>query len=344
MIIPTWIKKYSFILKSSFLFFRYSIAYYSIFVLMFLRVLTIMLLLAAFSFGETLSLALPDSMESLVEKATAQTMSLDYKAALKTAESLKAKDEGVGCVIESIVRVSMYDDLGDTNALVKASASLEKCKTQGLWQGLQMFELGFVQNEQGHSFKGAMKTRSAAKLFEESKELDPQAFYAIYAYYVDQSFSWLPFKSDNRSHYLSVLDSASKISKRFWPLFLTPLIWMYYDKEDFKKGLELSERGLRKTPNHPVLLQIKADMLYRLKRYDEAAKIYEQSAESYLKRTGKSIRYWCSVLNLIRIYNDKGDKDKAASWREKLKDPMFKAQEKWMPGSLMDDLKKRKLL
>ena len=308
------------------------------------RFVPISLLLTALSFAENLTLALPDSLENLVEKVTAQTMALDYKTALNTAQAIKAKDEGVGCVIESIVQVSMYDDLGDTAALFKASESLDKCKALGLWQGLQMFELGFVQSETGHSFKGAMKTRSAAKLFEDSKELDPQAFYAIYAYYVDQSFSWLPFKSDNRSHYLSVLDSASKVSKRFWPLFLTPLIWMYYDKEDFKKGLDLSERGLRKSPNHPVLLQIKADMLYRLKRYDEAAKIYEQSAESYLKRTGKSIRYWCSALNLIRIYNDKGDQKAAQAWREKLKDPAYKALEKWMPGSLMDDLKARKLL
>lgn len=311
---------------------------------MLLRTVAISLLLAALSFAENLTLALPDSLENLVEKATAQTMALDYKAALNTAQALKAKNEGVGCVIESIVRVSMYDDLGDTTALYKANESLEKCKAQGLWQGLQMFELGFVQSETGHSIKGAMKTRSAAKLFEDSKELDPQAFYAIYAYYVDQSFSWLPFKSDNRSHYLSVLDSASKVSKRFWPLFLTPLVWMYYDKEDFKKGLELSERGLRKSPNHPVLLQIKADMLYRLKRYDDAARIYEQSAESYLKRTGKSIRYWCSALNLIRIYNDKGDQKAAQAWRDKLGDTTYKALEKWMPGSLMDDLKKRKLL
>ena len=311
---------------------------------MMLRIIAISLLLAAISFAESLTLALPDALNKQVEQATAQTMALDYKGALKTAQDIKAKDEGVGCVIEGIVRVSMYDDLGDTASLFQANTILENCKGKGLWEGLQMFELGFVQSETGHSFKGAMKTRSAAKMFEDSKELDPQAFYAIYAYYVDQSFSWLPFKSDNRSHYLSVLDSASLNSKRFWPLFLAPLIWMYYDKEDFQKGLNLSERGLKKSPNHPVMLQIKADMLYRLKRYDEAAKVYEQSAESYLKRTGKSIRYWCSALNLIRIYNDKGDKEKAAVWREKLKDPAYKALEKWMPGSLMDDLKKRKLL
>ena len=60
------------------------------------------------------------------------------------------------------------------------------------------------------------------------------------------------------------------------------------------------------------MLQIKADMLYRLKRYGEAADIYEKSAADYLKRTGKSIRYWCSVLHLIRIYSDKGDRRKVS--------------------------------
>jgi len=308
------------------------------------RILYTALLLTALSFAESLTLALPEALNNQVEQATAQTMALDYKAALKTAQNLKAKDEGAGCVIESIVRISMYDDLGDTAALFRAGESLEKCKAQGLWQGLQMFELGFVQSETGHSIKGAMKTRSAAKMFEDSKELDPQAFYAIYAYYVDQSFSWLPFKSDNRSHYLTVLDSASKVSKRFWPLFLAPLIWMHYDKEDFETGLKLSERGLKKAPAHPVMLQIKADMLYRLKRYGEAAEIYEKSAADYLGRTGESIRYWCSVLNLIRIYHDAGKKEKAAEWRAKLGSEKFESLRHWMPGSLMDDLEKRKLL
>ena len=87
---------------------------------MLLRTFAITLLLASLSFAETLSLALPDSLERLVEKATGETMALNYKAALSTAQSLKAKDEGAGCVLESIVRISMYDDLGDTAALFQA--------------------------------------------------------------------------------------------------------------------------------------------------------------------------------------------------------------------------------
>ena len=71
---------------------------------------------------------------------------------------------------------------------------------------------------------------------------------------------------------------------------------------------------------------------------------YEKSAKDYLKRTGESIRYWCSVLNLIRIYHDAGKEAQAAEQRAKLANPKYKALAGWMPGSLMDDLKKRKLL
>ena len=133
-------------------------------------------------------------------------------------------------------------------------------------------------------------------------------------------------------------------SKRFWPLYLTSLVWMHYDKGDFNAGLKLTQRGLGKVPNHPVLLQVKADMLYRLKRYKEAAAIYEKSAADYMARTGKSIRYWCAVMNLVRIYADMGDKAKMQAWREKLSDDTFKKMKNWMPGSLMDDLDKRDLL
>ena len=91
-----------------------------------------------------------------------------------------------------------------------------------------------------------MQTRSAANQFEDAKDYESKAFYAIYAYYVDNSFGWLPFKSDNREAYLKILDSGSLRSARFWPLFLTPLIWMHYDRKDYKTGLSLAERGLKK--------------------------------------------------------------------------------------------------
>ena len=309
-----------------------------------LRSLAAVAFFAVSAFADSLSLSLPAPLMELAERATARSMALDYDGALSLAKQVRAKDAGAGCVLENVVLVSRYDDLGDTLSLQRAGANLEKCTASGLWEALRKFEIGYVQNETGHSVKGAMTTRSAAKLFEESPELEARAFFAIYAYYVDNSFSWVPFKSDRRAEYLAVLDSASSASKRFWPLFLTSLVWMYYDKGDFNAGLKLSLRGLAKAPDHPVLLQIKADMLYKLRRYKEAAAIYEKSAADYLKRTGKSIRYWCAVMNLVRIYADKGDSQKEESWRKELSDPEIAKWRRWMPASLVDDLKSRDLL
>ncbi|MBP5768057.1 MAG: hypothetical protein J6W51_02965 [Fibrobacter sp.] len=271
-------------------------------------------------------------------------MELDYVEAFNLARKLRLENDGVGCLFQNIIRVSLYDDKGDTASLKSAAKNLESCKTEGLWDALRNYEIGYVLLETGHEVKGAMQTRSAANLFEESSELEAQAFYAVYAYFVDDSFGWLPFKSDNRDAYLKTLNEASLKSKRFWPLFLTPLIWIYYDRKDYQKGLELAELGLKKAPNHPIMFQIKADMLYRLKRYGEAAAAYEKSAADYLARTGKSIRYWCSVLNLIRIYHDAGNEAKADEQRNKLKDTEYEKLEKWMPSSLMDDLKDRNLI
>ena len=309
-----------------------------------LRSLAAVAFFAVSAFADSLSLSLPAPLMELAERATARSMALDYDGALSLAKQVRAKDAGAGCVLENVVLVSRYDDLGDTLSLQRAGANLEKCTASGLWEALRKFEIGYVQNETGHSVKGAMTTRSAAKLFEESPELEARAFFAIYAYYVDNSFSWVPFKSDRRAEYLAVLDSASSASKRFWPLFLTSLVWMYYDKGDFNAGLKLSLRGLAKAPDHPVLLQIKADMLYKLRRYKEAAAIYEKSAADYLKRTGKSIRYWCAVMNLVRIYVDKGDSQKAEYVRKKLSAPEIANWRRWMPASLVDDLTSRDLL
>ncbi len=318
---------------------------FSTFTPMFFRYLTMIAVCAACLWAKDAhTLKLPAGEGDLWVRATSSTMALRYGDAMEAAKKLRATNEGAGCVLENIVRISLYDDKGDTTALIKAGKLLEGCKTEGLWDALRRFEIGYVQGETGHSVKGAMTTRSAAKVFEDSEELEARAFFAIYAYYIDKSFSWVPFKSDNREQYLATLDIASKKSERFWPLFLTPLIWMHYDKEDFGTGLKLAERGLSRAPGNPVMLQIKADMLYRLKRYDEAAEIYEKSAADYRERTGESIRYWCSVLNLVRIYHDAGKPEKAEQWRKRLDSPGYRALKGWMPGSLTDDLEKRKLL
>ncbi len=268
---------------------------------------------------------------------------MDYAGSYAETEKLQKGNPGAACVLRNVARLSEFDDTGDTVALRNAERELSECRAEGAWDVLREFELGYAKTALGSSLKGALATRKAAKKFEDSDDADARAVYAIYAYYVEDGFSFLPFVSDDRDAHLKVLEERSANSRLFWPLFATPLAWMYYDRGEYGKALAVVESALAKAPKNAVFWQMKADMLYKQKRYAEAARIYERSAAEYLSRTGKSVRYFCAVGNLARIYLDAGNLEKSRMHAEKLKSADYEKVERWMPGSLIKDLKKKKL-
>ena len=307
--------------------------------------ISLILFFVGISSAENTSIfSLPGELNSLAKQAMAQALQTNYAASYATIQKIEKKNAGAACVLRNIVRLSEFDDLGDTVALIKAHEELSQCKADSAWDVLREFELGYAMSALGHSFKGALGTRSAAKKFEESKDKDAQAIYSIYAYYVDDGFSFLPFVSDDRETYLKILEERSAKSEFFWALFATPLAWMYYDREEYEKALAVVNRALGKAPGNPIFIQMKADMLYKLKRYAEAAEIYEKSSKDYYKRSKKSVRYFCAVGNLARIYLAAGDDEKAKMKAGKFNDPAYEKVEKWMPASLVKDLKKKNLL
>lgn len=302
------------------------------------------LLLPAIAVASDSSLfALPGALQDKAKRAFGLALQTNYTEAYATIQKIQEKDAGVACVIRGIVHLSEFDDTGDTLALFSSEKELSECSAKESWDILREFELGYARTAMGHSIKGALGTRKAAKKLEDVKDPDAQAFYAIYAYYVDEGLSFLPFVSDNREEYLKILEKGLEESEFFWALYATSLAWMYYDREEYGKALDVAERSLAKAPRNPVFLQMKADMLYKLGRFAEAAKIYEESASDYLKRTGKSVRYWCAIGNLARIYRDMGKDDKSLHNANLLKSPEYRKIEKWMPASLVNDLKKKKL-
>ena len=309
--------------------------------ILFVLILSLHLFAKENAFDSTFSLG---KWNSEISAILDLTVSQKYKDAFLKLETFKTSNANIACVLEGIIHISRYDDLGDTLSLFRADTVLNRCKSIGYWDALRVFEIGYVQSELGHSFKGAMSTKNAAGKFEDSENTDARAFYAIYAYYMNDALNWIPFISDKREKYLKDLTFGAKNSAWFWPLFTTSLIWMHYDRKEYEIGLELADSVLKKIPEHPVFLQIKADMLYRLERYSEAAVIYESSAKNYFIRTGYSIRYFCAAANLIRIYHDMNNAEKETEWKSVLKSEAFLKIKHWMPKSLMEDLKDKDLL
>ena len=71
-------------------------------------------MVAGISVADEPSFALSPAQNELAEKITQKTMELNYVEAFNLARKLRLENDGVGCVFQNIIRVSMYDDKGDT--------------------------------------------------------------------------------------------------------------------------------------------------------------------------------------------------------------------------------------
>jgi len=239
----------------------------------------------------------------------------NYSQAFAEISSMP-KEDSTKCVLKGIAYVSRFDDLGDTLDLDSASFVLKNCKTEGFWESLRLFEISFVNSVLGNTLKSILEARTAALIFEKLGDLDSKAFYAIYAHYN-------PFVGSKQEDLIKGFEN----SRLFSPLLGNTLAWVFYDKKKYAEALEVTNALLKRYPKHPIASQVKADMLFKLGRVQEAVAIYKESEALYAKRAPNSIRYWCAVANLAKMTGDN-------FWKEKLKSVEYRRIEHWMPETI----------
>ncbi len=231
--------------------------------------------------------------------------------------SLMAKEDSSKCVLAGIAYVSRFDDLGDTLDLDSALFALKNCKTLGFWDALRLYEISFINSILGNTLKSILEARSAALIFEKLGDLDSKAFYAIYNYYNPIA----QFKPED-------LKNGFENSPLFSPILGNAYMWILYDKKKYTEALEIANTLLKRYPRHPIILQNRADMLFKLGRVQEAIYIYKESEALYAKRAPGSIRYWCTVANLAKMTKDD-------FWKEKLNSVEYKRIMHWMPEGIL---------
>jgi len=239
----------------------------------------------------------------------------NYRQAFSEISSMP-KEDSTRCVLKGIAYVSRFDDLGDTLDLDSALLVLKNCKTSGFWESLRLFEISFVNSVLGNTLKSILEARDAALSFEKLGDLDSKAFYAIYTHYN-------PFTGSK----LEDLKNGFENSRLFSPLLGNTYAWVLHDKKKYAEALEVTNTLLRRYPNHPIVLQVRADMLFKLGRVQEAVAIYKESEALYAKRAPNSIRYWCAVANLAKMTDDD-------FWKEKLKSVEYRRIMHWMPEEI----------
>ncbi len=265
------------------------------------------------------SLSFSANAEAILEYA----YKAEYGKAFSEISNLPKEDPSI-CVLKGVVLFSRFDDLGDTLDLDSALSILKKCQTNSFWEPLRRFEIGFINHKLGNNLKSFSDTKDAAKDLALRSDLDSKAFYAIYGYYIETLTDWIPFVRSKRDSYLADLKTGFEKSKMYAPIFGTSLIWILYKEKKYDQALNLTNAMLERYPEHPVILQMKADMLFKLGKVQETIAIYKQSEKLYAKRAPNSIRYWCAVTHLAAKTGD-------AFWKEKLQSAEYNAIKHRMP-------------
>ncbi|MCL2283601.1 MAG: hypothetical protein FWC26_09840 [Fibromonadales bacterium] len=236
-----------------------------------------------------------------------------YNAEYGSAFSEIDEKDSSACVLRGIALVTRFDDTGDTLDLDSALSVLKNCKTTTFWEPMRRYKIGLVHSILGNTFRSVMEARSAAVIFEKRTDIDSKAFYAIYAYY--SPFS--KFKQED-------LKKGFEHSEMFSFVFGNSLVWILYEEKKYAEALDVANALLKRYPNHPTLLQTKAEMLFYNGKAKEAIAMFKESERYYAKRAPNSIRYWCAVAHLAKMTGD-------AVWKEKLKSAEYKAIKRWMP-------------
>ncbi|MDR3000859.1 MAG: hypothetical protein LBU89_06300 [Fibromonadaceae bacterium] len=249
-----------------------------------------------------------------VEKALEYAYKAEYSKALSEVAKIPEEDSSA-CVIRGMVLFSRFDDLGDTLDLNSALSILEKCKAGDFWEPLRRYEIALVNDRKSNTFnfKGIIGARSAAQIFATRSDIDSKAFYAIYTYYA-------PFNKSN----LEDLRKGFDQSEMFSAAFGSALIWIFDREKKYAEALNLTNEMLKRYPEHPILLQTKAEMLFKTGKAEEAIELFKQSEQLYAQRAPNSIRYWCAVTHLAKMTGD-------SFWKEKLKSKEHRAIKRWMP-------------
>jgi tetratricopeptide (TPR) repeat protein len=302
-----------------------------------------------------------ESLHQITLRIGELVMQTKYKDAELQLSKLPAEyvEHPASCFLQSMISLARYDDLGGVSTLKKLNLYLEQCvekiekkdiAEKDWWLALLGFQKGYTEQALGDNLSAALSMRSATKYAENISYSDAQSFQALYSYYMDQltaGISWIPFVDDNRSQHILQLKKAAKHSLYFKTLFSNALIWIYYERKEYQAALNLTRSLLKRNPQHPVFLQIEADMYFRLQEYQRAAQIYEENRRLYSVRAPGSVRYYSATANLMRIYQESAEPDKVAkipSLQSEFKTDSYTVVRPYMPASLLNDLAERNLL
>jgi hypothetical protein len=290
-------------------------------------------------------------IDSIFTAAATHSSNGLYKEAIQLLDSTTSLNQPYfSNVFKAIILLQQYDDLGDTANIASADSLLlhsenmlsakfyAKDSAAMFWLSLAKLQRGYIKEINGSSISAGIAIRSAANdLAKLSFNSDATAFYAIYAYYMNSAFSWLPFSKTLQ--YIKIIEKQAESSSCFSTYFTHTLAWIYYEEKNFLAAESLMLSHLDIYPDNRISKQNLADFLIAKKEYPKAYDIYKATLLEYENLAPLRIRHLSAMANLAYIHYHTGNFEEAKTYLTPFKDAELKPIIKRLPPTLVDSLK-----
>ncbi len=292
----------------------------------------------------------------LFDQAVTYSAQQQYDSAISILNESPRQDSSTLYVqtFTAILYMNAFDDLGDTNSIYSADSILSLSQlsfeqqnnlTQNdlFWYNIVLLQRAFIMQFHGNTMTSALQIRSASKdLKELTSSKDAQAFAAVYDYYIEKTFSWVPFNNSKKA--IPPIELSATHSRWFKQYFVTTLSWIYFEETRFDDALLTIGSFLNAHPNNRVGLQIKADLLFAKGDFVLAENIYLKSLKTYATVAPGSVRHLCAIGNLALIQKKNNNTKMLSYYRSLFTNSKNKPMYKWLPPSLTDALRENNIL
>lgn len=297
---------------------------------------------------------LPPEVREVWSRATRLSALGRHGAADTLARSQTWSRAPEGLVLRATLALGEYADLHHPERMARAEVflnqadkALEKDETtKGRWLGmLEHSQMSYLHSLKGNDVQATLQGREAASLAQDlmdDKVEDPDVLGVLGGYHFWKAQVLGALRSvlggDTRATGLEQTEKAVAAESPLREIWRTSLLWIRFERKEYGLALKVARDGLVACPGNRLYRQAEGDVLFRLRRYDEALERYRLSWREYAGLETVPVNRQSAAGNLARIHFAAGRTDSARAWLDTLDAPRYASARKGLPPSLVREL------
>lgn len=260
-----------------------------------------------------------------------------------------------GLVLRATLALGEFADIHETERLARAEILLAQAdqalgkdaSNKGRWLSmLAKSQESYLLSLQGSELRATLRGHDAAgiaqKLHDQGFD-DPDVLGVLGSYLFWKAQVLGPLRSafggDTRATGLAWTEKAAASASPLKEIWRTSLLWIRFERKEYPLSLKVVQDALASCPGNRLYRQAEGDVLFRMGRHDEALDRYRTSWIEYAGIESIPVNRQSAAGNLARIHFAAGRRDSARAWLDTLDAPRHAAARRWLPPSLVRELK-----